>query len=103
MNSVANHRCSVRLKGYDYSQAGAYFVTACERQGMCAWRDFKRRNEVEQVWEYHTCMLERFAEPLSTDSIGFICHHAQPRTWNNYVDHRQCRGGSRTARKKDNS
>jgi len=24
-----HHRCSIRLKGYDYSQAGAYFVTMC--------------------------------------------------------------------------
>ena len=27
-----NHRRSIRLKGYDYSQSGAYFITICTRQ-----------------------------------------------------------------------
>ena len=28
-NPDIHHRRSIRLKGYDYSQAGAYFVTIC--------------------------------------------------------------------------
>ncbi|MCL2682711.1 MAG: hypothetical protein FWE63_04395 [Bacteroidales bacterium] len=30
-NSKIHHRRSIRLKGYDYSQAGLYFVTICVR------------------------------------------------------------------------
>jgi len=30
-----HHRRSIRLKGYDYSQAGAYFVTICEANREC--------------------------------------------------------------------
>ena len=30
-----HHRRSIRLKGYDYSRAGAYFVTTCVRDGVC--------------------------------------------------------------------
>ena len=30
-----HHRRSIRLKGYDYSQAGAYFVTICINYGQC--------------------------------------------------------------------
>ncbi|MCL2683218.1 MAG: transposase [Bacteroidales bacterium] len=30
-NSNIHHRRSIRLKGYDYSQAGLYFVTICVR------------------------------------------------------------------------
>lgn len=30
-----HHRRSIRLKGYDYSQAGAYFVTICVNFGQC--------------------------------------------------------------------
>ena len=30
-----HHRRSIRLKGYDYSQAGAYFVTICAWQREC--------------------------------------------------------------------
>jgi REP element-mobilizing transposase RayT len=29
MNNQKHHRRSIRLKGYDYSQAGAYFITIC--------------------------------------------------------------------------
>jgi len=28
-NSAIHHRRSIRLRGYDYTRAGAYFVTAC--------------------------------------------------------------------------
>jgi len=30
-----HHRCSLRLKGYDYSQAGAYFITICTQNREC--------------------------------------------------------------------
>ncbi|MBI2303514.1 MAG: transposase [Chloroflexi bacterium] len=30
-----HHRRSIRLKGYDYSQAGAYFVTLCTQDRAC--------------------------------------------------------------------
>ena len=34
-NSDLHHRHSIRLKGYDYSQAGAYFVTICVHEREC--------------------------------------------------------------------
>ena len=34
-NSEIHRRRSIRLKGYDYSQAGAYFVTICSWQREC--------------------------------------------------------------------
>lgn len=30
-----HHRRSIRLKGYDYARAGAYFVTICTRNREC--------------------------------------------------------------------
>jgi len=30
-----HHRRSIRLRGYDYTQAGAYFVTVCARNREC--------------------------------------------------------------------
>jgi putative transposase len=33
------HRKSTRLKGYDYSQAGAYFVTICTQGRACLFGD----------------------------------------------------------------
>jgi len=34
-----NHRRSIRLKGYDYTQAGAYFVTICTKDRACLFGD----------------------------------------------------------------
>ena len=34
-NQDIHHRRSIRLKGYDYSQAGAYFVTVCAHGREC--------------------------------------------------------------------
>ncbi len=34
-NTDRHHRRSVRLKGYDYAQPGAYFVTVCTRDREC--------------------------------------------------------------------
>lgn len=34
-NSEKHHRRSIRLKGYDYRQAGAYFVTICTQSRAC--------------------------------------------------------------------
>ena len=34
-NSTIHHRRSIRLKGYDYAQAGMYFVTICVQDKIC--------------------------------------------------------------------
>jgi REP element-mobilizing transposase RayT len=34
-----HHRRSIRLKGYDYSQAGAYFITICTQDRACLLGD----------------------------------------------------------------
>jgi REP element-mobilizing transposase RayT len=34
-NPEIHHRRSIRLKGYDYSQAGLYFITACTQHRQC--------------------------------------------------------------------
>ena len=36
-NPLIHHRRSVRLNGYDYSQAGAYFVTMLARERACVF------------------------------------------------------------------
>jgi putative transposase len=37
-----HHRRSIRLKGYDYSQAGAYFVTICTKNRECFFGDIEQ-------------------------------------------------------------
>jgi len=36
---VRHHRRSIRLRGYDYAQGGAYFVTLVARQRACLFGD----------------------------------------------------------------
>ena len=45
------HRRSIRLKDYDYSQAGAYFVTICCYDKTTYFENAKTRNITEQCWK----------------------------------------------------
>lgn len=38
-NPDKHHRRSIRLKGYDYSSPGAYFITICTHQRQCLFGD----------------------------------------------------------------
>ncbi|MDF0666327.1 MAG: hypothetical protein P0119_09705 [Nitrospira sp.] len=53
MNHGRHHRRSIRLKGYDYAQAGAYFVTMCTQNRACLFGNVvdgqMRLNECGQV------------------------------------------------------
>jgi len=40
-NPDIHHRRSIRLKGYDYSQAGLYFITICTQNRMCLFGEIK--------------------------------------------------------------
>ncbi|MBI4683330.1 MAG: transposase [Nitrospirae bacterium] len=42
-NPDIHHRRSIRLKEYDYSQAGAYFVTICTQNRDCTFGDIVGR------------------------------------------------------------
>ena len=39
LNPQAHHRRSIRLRGYDYAQPGAYFVTICTQGRECLFGD----------------------------------------------------------------
>jgi len=41
-NPEIHRRRSIRLKGYDYSQAGAYFVTVCVKDHACLFGDVEQ-------------------------------------------------------------
>lgn len=38
-NPIKHHRRSIRLKGYDYGQAGLYFITICTQNRVCLFGD----------------------------------------------------------------
>jgi len=57
-----HHRRSIRLKDYDYSQAGGYFVTICTQDHLCLLGEVEdgvvHLNDagrmVEEVWQAMT-------------------------------------------------
>jgi REP element-mobilizing transposase RayT len=49
-NPEKHHRRSIRLKGYDYAQSGAYFVTLCVQDRMCVLGDIVRNAMVFSDW-----------------------------------------------------
>ena len=61
-NPEINHRRSIRLKGYDYSQQGAYFVTICAWNKECLFGELKNSE----------MLLNEYGE------IGMKCWEAVP-------------------------
>lgn len=48
-NPEIHHRRSIRLKEYDYAQAGAYFITVCAWKRKCLFGDvLKRKMELNE-------------------------------------------------------
>jgi REP element-mobilizing transposase RayT len=74
-----HHRRSVRLKGYDYSQGGAYFVTICTHNRKCLFGDivdggmFLRDSGVmvEEWW----CKLSRKFPHTTLDAYLIMPNH----------------------------
>ena len=56
-NPEIHHRRSVRLRGYDYSEAGAYFITICTQAKQCIFGEIQHNemflNEYGQVAYNH--------------------------------------------------
>jgi len=73
-----HHRRSIRLKGYNYSQAGTYFVTICTHNRECIFGtildDKMRLNDVGQMvqasWEQ---LPQRF--PIELDAYVVMPNH----------------------------
>ena len=64
-NPAIHHRRSIRLKEYDYSQAGAYFVTICTHDRQCRFGNVLDGemvlNELGAIArEQWICLPERF-------------------------------------------
>ena len=94
-----HHRRSTRLKGYDYSSTGYYFVTICVRGGVCSLGDIV---DGEMVYsDYGRIVMESWLwladqyDYLSLDEWSIMPNHMHGIPV--YHDSTSCRGGSRTA------
>lgn len=65
-NSDIHHRRSIRLKGYDYSKLGAYFITICTFNRELYFEKYTKLKEiVNQQWQkitkrYSNLILDEF-------------------------------------------
>lgn len=50
-NPEKHHRHSICLKGYDYSQAGLYFVTICLHNRKCLFGEIERNLILQRTKE----------------------------------------------------
>ena len=49
-NAQVHHRRSIRLRGYGYARAGAYFVTICTHERTMLFVDLSMRGIAEEAW-----------------------------------------------------
>ncbi|MDX9745153.1 MAG: transposase [Syntrophales bacterium] len=78
-NPEIHHRRSIRLKEYDYSQNGAYFVTVCARNGKCLFGNIANgemalndAGRMVEKWFYE--LENKFAE-IQCDEMAVMPNH----------------------------
>ncbi len=74
-----HHRRSIRLKGYDYAQAGAYFVTICAWQRECLFGeivdDEMRLNDFGRVVEEEWLRTAEVRPNVDLDAFVIMPNH----------------------------
>lgn len=76
-NSEIHHRRSIRLPGYDYSGAGAYFVTICTYKKACFLDDSRLKREVELQWR----SVGRYRRGVAMDEFVVMPNHVHGIIW----------------------
>ncbi len=74
-----HHRRSIRLKGYDYHNAGAYFVTICTKNRECVLNDPIVNAIVHDVWY----ALPSWFPTIELDEFIVMPNHTHFVVWNN--------------------
>jgi len=73
------HRKSIRLRGYDYSQAGAYFVTICTKSKEYLFGDVveggMRLNEVGQMVQMIWDELPKYYQGVAINAFQIMPNH----------------------------
>jgi len=78
-NPDVRHRGSIRLKGYDYSRAGAYFITICAKNRECLFGEIANREMrlndagrmVQTVWDE----ISKFYSGIDNDIFQIMPNH----------------------------
>ncbi len=74
-----HHRRSIRMKGYDYHNAGAYFVTICTKNRECILDDPIVNAIIHDVWY----ALPKWFPTIELDEFVVMPNHTHFVVWNN--------------------
>ena len=72
-----HHRRSIRLRGWDYTWPGAYFVTICTHDGECLFEDPTLRQVVETMWQ----RIPRHFPHVRLDEFVVMPNHVHGIVW----------------------
>ena len=72
-----HHRRSIRLKGYDYHNAGAYFVTICTQNRECVLEDPIVNAIIKDVWQ----ALPSWFPTIELDEFVIMPNHTHFVVW----------------------
>ncbi|MGA7731816.1 MAG: transposase [Chloroflexia bacterium] len=78
-NPELHHRRSIRLRGYDYTQSGAYYITVCTQDRLCLFGDIddgvltlnRAVQMVRDVWDE----LPLYYPDVEVDAIVVMPNH----------------------------
>jgi len=78
-NPEKHHRRSIRLKEYDYSQAGGYYITICSYSGKCIFGDIVNDQmilkELGKIVRNEWLKTERIRENVELDAFMVMPNH----------------------------
>ncbi|MEA5621191.1 transposase [Cronbergia sp. UHCC 0137] len=78
-NPEIHHRRSIRLKGYDYSQQGAYFLTICTHQRNCLFGEIvdgeMKLNTNGEIARYSWLSIPRHFQNAELDEFVIMPNH----------------------------
>ena len=72
-----HRRRSIRLREYDYTQPGAYFVTICTHNRECLFNDAALADAVRMAWEW----LPRRFKGIRLDEFVIMPNHVHFIVW----------------------
>ncbi len=78
-NPHIHHRRSIRLKGYDYSQAGLYFITICCQDRICRFGHIENGEILNTygkiAYDEWAKLPERFFPNFEMDAFQIMPNH----------------------------
>ncbi len=72
-----HHRRSIRLRWWDYTRPGAYFVTICTHNGECLFEDLVLRRVAETMWQ----RIPHHFRQVQLDEFVAMPNHAHGIIW----------------------